>query len=101
MPRMDNDEMQELLSVRITQLGMDLEGNAKWKIISLSKGLPSFAHALGKSSVYAAIARRKMTISEAEVDQAIIDTITSSKQTLKTTYEDATNSNQDRAKSNT
>jgi hypothetical protein len=90
--------MQKLFDIRVAQLGMKLEGNAKWKMISLSKGLPFFAHALGKSAVYSATARRSLTITEADVDKAISDTITSSKQTLKTTYEDATNSNQEKAK---
>ncbi|TJV16551.1 AAA family ATPase [Mesorhizobium sp.] len=98
MPRMNNDEMQKLFDVRVAQLGMKLEGNAKWKMISLSKGLPFFAHALGKSAVYSATARRSLVITESDVDKAIADTINSSKQTLKTTYEDATNSNQERAK---
>lgn len=98
MPRMNSDEMQKLLDVRIMQLGMKVEGNAKWKIISLSKGLPFFAHALGKSAVQSAINRRSLTIVEADIDQAISATISSSKQTLKTTYEKATNSNQDKAR---
>lgn len=98
MPRMEKDEMQKLLHVRINQLGMKMDADARWKVIGLAKGLPSFAHALGRSSVYSAIDRRSMVVTENDVDRGIAVTINSSQQTLKTTYEEATNSNQDRAR---
>jgi len=97
IPRMNSDEIQALLQVRVSQLGMKFEGNAKWKIIGLSKGLPSFAHALGRSSVYSAIARKSTTITESDVDQGIENAVKSSERTLKSGYEEATNSNQARA----
>ena len=93
MPRMDNDEIKELLSVRIAQLGMKFEGNAVWKIVGLAKGLPAFAHALGRSSVYAAISRGSTTVTEDDVDVGIKETISESQQTLRLSYEDATRSN--------
>lgn len=98
MPRMNAEELQQILGIRISQLGMKLKGNAKWKILGLSKGLPAFAHALGKSSVLAAIERRSLTVTEAGVDKGITAAVASSEQTLKTTYEEATKSNQDRAR---
>lgn len=98
MPRMNKDEMQKLLQVRIDQLGMKMEADARWKIIGLAKGLPSFAHALGRSAVYSSIGRRSLIVTESDVDRGIVDTVNSSKQTLKTTYEEATNSNQARAR---
>lgn len=97
MPRMHSDEMQDLLFARVSQLGMKMEGDAKWKIIGLAKGLPAFAHSLGKSSVNSAIARHSMTVTEADVDKGIAAAVSSSKQTLKSAYEDATNSNQEKA----
>lgn len=98
MPRMNSDEMRKLLDIRIAQLGMKLEPDARSKIISLAKGLPSFAHALGRSAVFSAISRRIKTVTENDVDKGIADTVSSSKQTLKTTYEEATNSNHGRAR---
>lgn len=97
MPRMNSDEMQRLLQIRVSQLGMRMEPDSCWKIIGLAKGLPSFAHALGKSSVYAAIDRQSSVITEKDVDFGIAATVASSKQSLKSTYEEATNSNQERA----
>ncbi|MEM6941808.1 MAG: hypothetical protein AAF755_13255 [Pseudomonadota bacterium] len=97
MPRMRIDEIQQLLLQRITQLGMTLEGDAKWKITGLSKGLHSFAHALGKASVYSAISRQSVNVEEQDVDSGILSAIESSQHTLKSAYEEATNSNQARA----
>jgi Cdc6-like AAA superfamily ATPase len=98
MPRMNGDEMQELLSKRIQKLGMRIVGDAKWKIINLCKGLPSFAHNLGKGAVLSAIVQRSLEIKEFDVDKAIEDVLTGSQNTLKTDYEHATHSNQQKAR---
>ena len=39
MPRMKEDELREVIEKRVAHLGMQIEGNAKWKIINLSKGV--------------------------------------------------------------
>jgi len=98
MPRMNKDELKEVIERRISHLGMQIEGNAKWKIINLSKGLPSFVHGLGKYSCYSAIDRRKRKINESDVDEAIDAILESSQQTLKQTYETAVKSNQPSAR---
>ncbi|WP_341368817.1 AAA family ATPase [Yoonia sp. BS5-3] len=97
MPRMKTEEIQLLLNQRIEQLGMTLSGDAKWKITGLSKGLPSFAHALGRASVYSAIDRQSLNVAEEDIDNGILTAIESSQHTLKSAYETATNSNQARA----
>ena len=98
MPRMGSAEMQVLLESRTNKLGMKLSGDAKWKTINLSKGLPAFAHALGKGAVLSAIKLRKLAIAESDVDQSIEDLLTGSQNTLKNDYEVATRSNQERAR---
>ena len=98
MPRMNKDELREVIERRISHLGMQIEGNAKWKIINLSKGLPSFVHGLGKYSCYSAIDRRKRKVTEGDVDEAINAILESSQQTLKQTYETAVKSNQPSAR---
>jgi Cdc6-like AAA superfamily ATPase len=97
MPRMTTAEIKELLEVRSTQLDMKIDGDALWKIIALSKGLPSFAHALGRASFYNAIEVNSMTVTEDNVDAGIVSTIESSQFTLKGAYETATNSNHAKA----
>lgn len=98
MPRMGKDELRDVVESRISRLGMHIETPAKWKIVNLSAGLPTFVHGLGKYSCYAAIDRRRMTISEADVDSAIDTVLDSSKQSLKQAFEKAIKSNQPTAK---
>jgi Cdc6-like AAA superfamily ATPase len=98
MPRMSNDEMRLLLEGRYTRLNMRIDGDAKWKIINLSKGLPAFAHALGRGSAYSAIEAKRLQIKESDVDRAIEELLGSSQNTLKNDYETATRSNQARAR---
>lgn len=98
MPRMKSDEMREVIEKRILRLEMQIEPNAKWKIINLSKGLPSFCHALGKGAVIAAIDGQRLTVKEVDVDKSIDDLLDSSQHTLKEQYERATRSNQERAR---
>lgn len=98
MPRMKSAEMKELIEKRVLKLGMTIEGNAKWKIINLSKGLPAFGHALGKAAVMSAIDARRLHVRETDVDSAIHELLNSSQHTLKAEYELATHSNQEKAR---
>jgi Cdc6-like AAA superfamily ATPase len=98
MPRMGQDELRDVIDSRISRLGMHIETPAKWKIVNLSAGLPTFVHALGKYSCYAAIDRRRMTVSEVDVDNAIDSVLDSSQQSLKQAFEKAIKSNQPTAK---
>lgn len=98
MPRMSSHEMQVLLESRMARLGTKIQGDAKWKIINLSRGLPSFAHALGKGATISAIDARSMTVLERNVDHSIEEFLRSSQNSLKTDYENAVRSNQGKAR---
>lgn len=98
MPRMRHEELNEVIETRVALLGMEIEGNAKWKIINLSKGLPTFVHSLGKFSCYAAFDRRRLTIIETDTDRAIDTLLGSSQQSLKEAFEKAVRSNQPTAR---
>ncbi|WP_225205936.1 nSTAND1 domain-containing NTPase [Novosphingobium huizhouense] len=98
MPRMDKEEMRDVVEGRIRRLGMEIEGNAKWKVINLTKGLPAFAHGLGKESAIAAISKKRLRVLEEDVDKAIDAILNSNQNSLKQDYENATHSNQARAR---
>ena len=98
MPRMSSHEMQILLESRMSRLGMKIAGDAKWKIINLAKGLPSFVHNLGKGATLSAIDSRSLLVSEWNVDHSIEEFLRSSQNSLKTDYEIAVRSNQERAR---
>jgi Cdc6-like AAA superfamily ATPase len=95
MPRMTSDEMFELLDKRLKQLGYTITADAKWKIINLAKGLPSYVHGLGKFACLAALAvGGRLHIEEVHVDEAIDDLIASSDRSFTDVYEAATRSAQ-------
>lgn len=98
MPRMAIDERREVLEKRLIQLGMSIVGDAKWKIIHLSRGLPAYVHALGKFACFNALDNFRLGITEADVDEAINGVLNSSLQSLKDSYEIATRTNQARAR---
>lgn len=98
MPRMTSGEMLALIETRVSKLGMKISGDAKWKIINLSKGLPAFCHGLGKGAAISAIDNKRLSISEDDVDNAIHSLLASSQNTLKNDYELAIRSNQARAR---
>jgi len=98
MPRMLGAELDSLITSRLFRVGMRIVGDAKWKIINLTKGLPAFAHGLGRLASFSAVDRKSMQIEEADVDRAIEEVLRSSQNTLKNDYEIAVMSNQDRAR---
>lgn len=98
MPRMESDELRDVLEGRVRRLGMVIEADARWKIINLSKGLPAFAHSLGRGAVLQAISAKRLDVNESDVDKAIDDVLNSSQNTLKTDYEVAIRSNQEKAR---
>ena len=97
MPRMPVGERREVLEKRLGRLGMSISGDAKWKIVNLSKGLPAYVHALGKFATFTALGNRRLNIIEGDVDSAIGEVLQASQQTIKNSYEFATRSNQARA----
>jgi hypothetical protein len=86
--------LKEIIEKRLSQLGMTISGDAKWKIINLSKGLPQFIHGLGKQSCFQAIRNHRMSVTEADTDMAIDSLLQSSDQTFKDAYDLAARSNQ-------
>lgn len=98
MPRMESDELRDVLEGRVRKLGMTIDGDARWKVVNLSKGLPSFAHSLGRGAVQSAIDGKRLQVKEADVDRAIDDVVNSSQNTLKTEYDVAIRSNQEKAR---
>ena len=97
MPRMPPDERREVLETRLKLLEMSIDGDAKWTIINLSKGLPAYVHSLGRNSVFKALDAGSLHITLAEVNKAMDSVIESSQQSLKDAYEKATRSNHAKA----
>lgn len=95
MPRMSQHELLDVLEPRLKQIGFSIDGNAKWKIIDLAKGLPAYVHGLGKHTCLHALTNGgRSGLEEADVDAAMDGVIGASQQYFKDTYESATRSNQ-------
>lgn len=94
MPRMSQQELEEVIDKRLAQVAIDIDGDAKWKVVVLSRGLPMYVHRLGKEASLKAIEERRLRVTEYDVDNAISEMLQSSLQSLKDMYENATRSNQ-------
>jgi Cdc6-like AAA superfamily ATPase len=93
MPRMSPDELREILDPRYTRLGMSINGDALWKIITLARGLPTYVHTLGRDSARETLKRRQLHIKEEDVDGAIKSLVYQSDQSTNRAYKQATDSN--------
>jgi Cdc6-like AAA superfamily ATPase len=93
MPRMSKDEMNQILDTRLPKVGMKLHGDARWKIITLARGLPTYVHQLGRDAARHAVARRKVLIVEQDVDEAIKILMQQSDQSTNNAYNKAIHSN--------
>jgi energy-coupling factor transporter ATP-binding protein EcfA2 len=93
MPRMNPTERKEILDKIIPRLGMKLDGDALWKIVHLSRGLPAYVHALGLYAVQNAIARKSLLIVEDDVDHAIKRVLERSEESIQEDYAKAIHSN--------
>jgi hypothetical protein len=92
---MSKDELFEVLDRRLKQLAFEISGDAKWKIVTLAKGLPAYVHGLGKFACLDALNNSsRLLIEESNVDAAIDGLINSSDQSFKDMYEAATRSPQ-------
>ncbi len=50
MPRMSQGELGEIIDKRLSQLGVSIEPDARWKMIILCRSLPTYVHRLGKQA---------------------------------------------------
>lgn len=94
MPRMSHAELREIVDKRLGQLGMKIEEDARWKIVILSRGLPTYVHRLGKHAATRAVNDLRLVITEDDIDASIDEILTGSLQSLRDNYEKATASNQ-------
>jgi energy-coupling factor transporter ATP-binding protein EcfA2 len=93
MPRMSLEERREVLTRMLPRLGMRITDDAMWKIVYLSRGLPSYVHALGQGAALAAVARRSLNINEKDVDDAIARVLERSEESVQEAYAKAIHSN--------
>lgn len=57
MPRMNMDELREIITSRLRRTPLTISDNALWRAAFLSSGLPFYSHALGQAAGLVAIDR--------------------------------------------
>ena len=92
MPRMSKDELNKILDERLSKVDMRLHGDARWKIVALSRGLPEYVHFLGRDAALYAATNRRRLISEEGVDYAIRNLLQQSDQSALHDYRTAIDS---------
>ncbi len=93
MPRMTVPERRETLDKRVVRLGMNIQPAAAWKIVHLSRGLPSYVHGLGLYAVHSACQRKSLMITEDDVNSALRRVLHKSHESIQEAYARATHSN--------
>ena len=94
MPRMEINELYELLDKGTTKLHMSLESKARERIATLSQGLPPYTHRLALHATRAAIRGKRRVIKEGDVQHAIRDAVENAQQSLRDNYRKAISSPQ-------
>jgi Cdc6-like AAA superfamily ATPase len=90
MPRMNPDELRQILEKRLPPLGMKIRGDAMAHIVSLSRGLPHYAHLFGQQAAKHCLEDQQLTIDIMHVERALPACIGETAQTVREQYHKAT-----------
>ena len=92
--RMSDNELGEVIDTRLSRTPVRISGDARWTIITLSRGLPYFTQMLAKHAAISAVRDRKTLISVSHVEAAMERFIADSEHRLQEAYRLATESPQ-------
>lgn len=90
MQRMNPDELKEIIEKRLPKLGMKIRPDALAFIVSLSRGLPHYAHLYGQQSAKKTLEARQVTIDIKHVEASLHACIEETAQTIREEYHKAT-----------
>jgi len=92
--RMSDAELNDVIDTRLNKTQFALDGDARWTIITLSRGLPYFTQMLTKYAAKAAIEERSLLIKPSHVRSAMDRFISEADQSFQDAYSLATDSPQ-------
>jgi Cdc6-like AAA superfamily ATPase len=87
MPPMDPDELSDIMAKALKELGMTIDEEANWLIVSLSQGLPHYTHLLGQEAAQNALRERRTNIAMSDVEVAIERAIDKTEHTTRNDYQ--------------
>jgi Cdc6-like AAA superfamily ATPase len=95
LSRMSDSELREIIQKRLSRTIMSFSNDAMWTIIILSRGLPYFTQTLSKHAALEAISKKRLVVSNDDVEHSLEKFIDDAETSFKVAYRDATRSNQE------
>jgi Cdc6-like AAA superfamily ATPase len=89
LPRMDFNELREIIEKGIKNSGMTISEDAIVQICTISLGLPHYVHALGLAAGHSAIDSHRTNIEQDDVQRAIEDCLKDTQQTILKSFDNA------------
>lgn len=90
MPRMLEQELNEIIEKGLLKLGMTINSNASKHITHLSQGLPHYTHLMGLHSSRQALDEKTKNITLDHVRKAIYQSLAEAQQSIQSAYHKAT-----------
>lgn len=90
MPRMPRAEIESIVTMGLSRLGMSICDSSLYQIVGLSKGLPTYAHLLALHATREAIDSQRLKVNPEDVKRAISRAISHSEETIRNEYTMAT-----------
>ena len=92
MPRMSDEEIEEVIEKRVGRLGMSVSRPVVASIVKYSQGLPHYAHLMGLYACQEAALRKTKAVSAAHLRTSINNCISKARQSIRDAYYKATSS---------
>jgi len=90
MPRMPRAELEQIVTLGLKKVDMEIKENALFEITGLSKGLPTYAHLLALHASRYSLDHKTLTVTLEHVKRAIRTAISQTEETIRTDYDKAT-----------
>lgn len=92
LPRMTEEELRQILDKASDEMGVQFAPEAVDRIVRVSQGLPHYTHLLGRDAVRAALDRRSLQVTIADVSTGAQQATEDAQETIKRQYHEATRS---------
>lgn len=89
MPRMSDDELEEIIDKGLSRLELEIIKSVKDKIVEYSSGFPHYTHAICKYAAHYAITADSNTVSIEHFTYAVKKSIQNTSQSLRNSYQKA------------
>jgi len=89
MPRMSTDELSEILDNGFGKLDIEVDQDARRRIVTFSQGLPHYTHLLGKHSARNALKDERKEINLEDVHKATSTALDKTQRSIRKRFHDA------------